>query len=88
MDNEYWFIVTATFACPVCQTMHTEKLVLNSPTTDVEKLRARVDSQIFACPSRQTQLPKGTPVAIDISPPYTRESLEAMKLNLIPLPGK
>lgn len=88
MDHEHWFVVTATYACPICQKLHTEKFALNSPAVDYEKLKMRVDSVVFACPDRWIELPKATKIAIHISPPHTRQSLESLGMEFRPLPGK
>jgi len=75
MDHPYWFVVTATFACPLCRQMSVEKIILNSPTTDPDKLRQKIDPQLLACEKCRAALPNRSQVAIEISPAYTREYL-------------
>jgi hypothetical protein len=85
MEHPFWFLVTISFACPLCEQRSIEKIVLNSPTAEVDKLRLKIDSQILACQKCKNLVPNGTPVAVEIGPPDTRESLEALGIRLPPL---
>jgi len=84
VEHSFWFVVTASFVCPNCSQNSTEKVVLNHPTTEFSELSQKIEDQVFCCQNCKEKVPEGTQVSIEMSRPWTRESLKSLSVDLPP----
>ena len=47
--HQFWFGVKLEYVCSLCCITSVDKLVLNSTTPDIEKIKAKIESQSLSC---------------------------------------
>lgn len=64
--HPYWFGVKLEYVCSLCCITSVERLLVNSPTEDHEKIRARIERESLSCLHCEAPLGHGTDVDIGI----------------------
>ncbi len=62
--DPYWFGVKLEYVCSLCCITSVEMAVINSPTNDLEKVKARIHRESLSCQHCKAPLGHGTEVDV------------------------
>lgn len=68
MFHQHWFGVKLEFVCSLCCITSVERAVINSTTADIEKIKAKIETESLTCLHCHAPLGRGTDVDVSIVP--------------------